>query len=67
MVISNLKIGTSYFFYPLSGICERKYTLPTVWFDPNIVKNPNLGAKIKRSLSGTLSLPKVLVEVTEHK
>lgn len=28
MVISNLKIGTSYFFYPLRGICERKYTLP---------------------------------------
>ena len=28
MVISNLKIGTSYFFYPLTGICERKYTLP---------------------------------------
>ena len=28
MVISNLKIGTSYFFHPLRGICERKYTLP---------------------------------------
>ena len=28
MVISNLKIGTSYFFYPLREICERKYTLP---------------------------------------
>ena len=28
MIISNLKIGTSYFFYSLRGICERKYTLP---------------------------------------
>ena len=27
-VNSNPKIGTSYFFYPLKGICERKYTLP---------------------------------------
>jgi hypothetical protein len=27
VVISNLKIGTSYFFTPLSEICERKYTL----------------------------------------
>jgi triacylglycerol esterase/lipase EstA (alpha/beta hydrolase family) len=30
VVISNLKIGTSYFFTPLSEICERKYTLPYI-------------------------------------